>query len=83
MLATAADKPAVTDVEVARLRAQLHRARGENERLRSENRLLRAALDAYIARAGSVALYGSHEMTAGTCTGPRRRPATPHDHRTA
>jgi hypothetical protein len=59
--------------EIAQAFDELRHLRSENERLRTENRQLRAACDAYGARARSTALYGPIEMTAGTCVGPRRR----------
>jgi hypothetical protein len=57
-------------VENAELRDELARLHAENARLRSQNRDLRAALDAHVRRAGSAALYGPMEMSAGTCVGP-------------
>lgn len=55
------------------LRAALERMRTENARLREENQLLRAALDAQVARAVPTPRYGSYELTAGTSVGPRRQ----------
>ena len=52
-----------------RLLGELHCLRLENAQLREENRHLRSALDSYIARARSTALFGPIEMTAGTCVG--------------
>lgn len=57
----------------ADLRAQLEQLRAENARLRAENRELRGALDAYLRRARSTALFGPLEMSAGTSVGARRR----------
>ena len=54
------------------MRVQLERLGAENARLLSENRYLRSALDAYVRRAQSSALFGPTELTAGTSIGPRR-----------
>jgi uncharacterized protein YlxW (UPF0749 family) len=60
--------------EAQRLGTENERLRAENERLRAETRRLRATLDAYITRAASIPMWGSHEMTAGTCVGPHPEP---------
>ena len=62
-----------TQDEFREFRDRLELLLTENARLRSENRDLQAALDAYVARAQSTALFGPVEMTAGTCAGARRR----------
>jgi hypothetical protein len=65
--------PDYIQAENVRLRDQLERLRADNERLCAENRDLRATLDAHIRWAGSAAVHGPLELTAGTCVGPRRR----------
>lgn len=61
--------------EAQRLRAENELLRAENEQLKAQTRRLRAMLDAYIARAAAIPIYGSHEMTAGTCVGPHPTPS--------
>ena len=65
-------RPREIDDLNAQLQEEAQRLRTENERLRSENRHLRAAVDAHVRRAQSTALFGPIELSAGTCTGPRR-----------
>ena len=58
--------------ELADLRDRLAALRAQNARLAAQNRELRNALDAHIARSRSTGMFGSLEMNAGTCVGPRR-----------
>lgn len=70
----ASDQPdyEAQQAKLSELRERLNALEAENARLQARNRDLRRTLDAHIARARSTALFGSVEMTAGTCVGPRR-----------
>ena len=68
--------PGELAAELRRVRADDAAAHREVERLREQNRRLQAllsdlALERRTRRPGNC----SHEMTAGTCSGPRRRGA--------
>jgi predicted nuclease with TOPRIM domain len=63
--------------ENARLCTENERLRGENKRLRGENEQLRTLLDAHVTRANSPSLFGSLELTAGTCVVARRQRRRP------
>ena len=77
MLQTRIDEQRQARAENIRLREELEPLRAANARLREENHELRTALDTHVARAGSCALFGPLELTAGTSVGPRRgRPSS-------
>lgn len=83
MVEAMVEKSRADQAENAELRDQLERLQVENERLRSQLLDLRAALDAHLARVASTPMYGSPEMTAGTCVGPRRSRGMPRGGSTA
>ncbi len=74
----------VLETALADARADLSLARRRNadllvqlERLRAENRHLRVSVDQRMASAASQPrAYAVRELTAGTCEGPRRSPAS-------
>lgn len=58
--------------ELIRLRQKNRLLQDENARLQAENERLQVALRQEPANA-NLGSYGTHEMTAGTCVGARRR----------